>query len=59
MALILTDSAFVKRELIDALQIAPERIVPVALGVESMFRPRSPAETQALLQSRLRHRRVS
>lgn len=50
VALILTDSAFVKRELIDVFQIAPERIVPVALGVESMFRPRSPAETQALLQ---------
>ena len=55
-ALILTDSAFVKRELIDICQVSTERIVPIALGVETMFRPRSAGETQAVLQAYgLRH----
>ena len=48
-ALILTDSEFIKRELIDVFGVQPERIRSVPLGVEPMFRPRSAEETQSLL----------
>lgn len=48
-ALVLTDSEFVKQELMDVFQVAPQRIKTVALGVERLFHPRSAAETLAVL----------
>ena len=45
---ILTDSLFVKQELIDVFGVRPELIVPIALGVEPLFHPR-PAESTALV----------
>lgn len=50
-SLILTDSTFVKRELIDVFGLRPELIVPVALGVESLFRPQTADETLPVLSS--------
>lgn len=49
-SLILTDSEFVKRELIDVFSIKPERIKPVLLGVEALFRPQSSTETMTVLK---------
>ena len=37
--LILTDSAFVKRELIDVFAVPAQSIITVPLGVDSLFRP--------------------
>lgn len=55
-SMILTDSEFVKRELIDVFAIKPERIRPVLLGVEALFRPQSSTETLAVLsQHQLTH----
>lgn len=48
-SLILTDSAFVKRELMDVFGVRPELIVPVPLGVEPLFRPQSASETLPVL----------
>lgn len=50
-SLILTDSAFVKRELMDVFGLRPELIVSVPLGVEPLFRPQSADETLAVLNS--------
>jgi glycosyltransferase involved in cell wall biosynthesis len=53
---IITDSEFVKRELMEVFGVASERITPILLGVEAMFTPLAPAETQAVLaQHRLTH----
>jgi glycosyltransferase involved in cell wall biosynthesis len=53
---IITDSEFVKRELMEVFGVASERITPILLGVEAMFTPLAPAETQAVLaQHRLKH----
>ncbi|UUZ66965.1 hypothetical protein LP416_18255 [Polaromonas sp. P2-4] len=49
-SLILTDSEFVKRELIEVFGVQAERIRPVMLGVEPLFHPRSVEETQPVLQ---------
>ncbi|MDP3760623.1 MAG: glycosyltransferase family 1 protein [Ramlibacter sp.] len=49
-SLILTDSQFVKQEVMDVFGIAPERIVPVPLGVTPLFHPRSPEETAPVLR---------
>lgn len=49
--LIITDSAFVKRELIEVFNLDPNRVRPVLLGVESLFRPHSALETRASLAS--------
>lgn len=46
---IITDSAFVKQEVIDVFGLNPDIIHPVYLGVESQFRPHTPEETQATL----------
>lgn len=55
-SLILTDSEFVKRELMDVFSVDPSRIRPVLLGVESLFRPHSPDETRSVLDAhRLSH----
>lgn len=48
-ALILTDSEFIKRELMDVFGVQSERIQSVPLGVEPMFHPQSAEETQSLL----------
>lgn len=50
-SLILTDSEFVKRELIDVFNVKPERIRPVLLGVEALFHPRSADETRSVLDA--------
>ena len=47
--LVLTDSEFVKRELIEVFGLAPDLIKPVPLGVEPLFHPRSAAETLSVL----------
>lgn len=46
---ILTDSEFVKRELIDVFGIERGLIMCVPLGVEPLFHPRSPVSTLAVL----------
>jgi len=48
-AMIVTDSEFVRRELIDLLGVAAHRIQTVPLGVDASFRPRSPAESAPIL----------
>jgi glycosyltransferase involved in cell wall biosynthesis len=55
-SLILTDSEFVKRELMEVFKVPAERIQPVLLGAEDQFHPRNETATQATLQSYgLRH----
>lgn len=48
-SLILTDSEFVKCELMEVFGIQPERIHPVLLGVEALFHPRSSEDTHNVL----------
>jgi glycosyltransferase involved in cell wall biosynthesis len=48
-SLILTDSTFVKCELMELFGVNPDRIKPVALGVEPLFRPKNSAETRPTL----------
>jgi glycosyltransferase involved in cell wall biosynthesis len=48
-SLILTDSEFVKRELMDVFGVRPELIVSVPLGVEPLFRPQVADETLSVL----------
>jgi glycosyltransferase involved in cell wall biosynthesis len=43
---ILTDSHFVKQELIDVFGIAPHLIHPVYLGAEAQYQPHTPQQTQ-------------
>lgn len=50
-SLILTDSHFVKGEIIDVFGIAPSKILPIALGVEALFQPRTEEDTKAILSS--------
>jgi len=47
---IITDSAFVKQELMDVFGVRPEIIHPVLLGVGADFRPHAPDETAEVLQ---------
>jgi glycosyltransferase involved in cell wall biosynthesis len=47
-SLILTDSSFVRQEVIEEFGIAPERIVAIPLGVSPLFRPRAEQETAVL-----------
>ncbi|WP_227869746.1 glycosyltransferase family 4 protein [Undibacterium parvum] len=49
-SMILTDSHFVKRELIDVFGVSPKRIRPIALGVESLFTPLTADATMPVLQ---------
>jgi alpha-1,3-rhamnosyl/mannosyltransferase len=46
---IITDSAFVKQEVIDVFGLSPDIIHPVYLGVEDQFKPHTPQETQDTL----------
>jgi alpha-1,3-rhamnosyl/mannosyltransferase len=56
--LVITDSAFVKQELVDVFGVDPDRVRPVLLGVEPRFRPCPPQETQpSLAPLDLRHGR--
>jgi len=48
-SLLLTDSEFVKRELIDVFGVEPARIVPVALGLDPIFKPMTAQQTHAVL----------
>lgn len=48
---IITDSAFVKQELIDVFGVRPEIIHPVLLGVGENFRPHAADETVDVLQA--------
>jgi glycosyltransferase involved in cell wall biosynthesis len=47
--LLLTDSEFVKQELMDIFKVKAESIVTIPLGVEPMFKPRTKLETQCTL----------
>lgn len=48
-ALLLTDSAFVKDEVVDVFGVAPELVLPVPLGLDPVFRPMTLQETQPVL----------
>jgi glycosyltransferase involved in cell wall biosynthesis len=50
-SLILTDSEFVKQELMEVFGVQPERIRPVLLGVEALFHPRSADQTRTVLDA--------
>jgi len=47
---LITDSEFVKQELIDVFGLAPELISPIALGVEPQFKPMLPTQTLHVLR---------
>ncbi len=49
-SMIITDSQFVKNELKDLFRIDEARIQSIPLGVESLFRSQTSAETQLVLQ---------
>jgi len=46
---IITDTGFVKRELVETLGVSAERITAIPLGVSKEFRPRSEEEIAAVL----------
>ncbi len=46
---IITDSQFVKNELIEVFKINPAQIHPIALGVEPLFHPRTASESVSVL----------
>ncbi len=46
---ILTDSEFVRNELISLLNVPPERVTAVLLGVDDEFHPRSAAQVEHIL----------
>jgi len=48
--LLLTDSEFIKRELVEVFKVKSESIVTIPLGVDNIFKPREKAETQSTLQ---------
>lgn len=50
-ALVLTDSLFVRQELLDEFGLAPERVLSIPLGVSPLFHPRSAQETAPVLQA--------
>lgn len=47
---VITDSEFVRREAIERLDIPPEKVTAIALGVDPVFRPRSKAELAPVLE---------
>jgi O-antigen biosynthesis alpha-1,3-rhamnosyltransferase len=51
-SLVLTDSSFVRQEVIETFGMAPERVVAIPLGVSPLFRPQSEQETRPLLARR-------
>lgn len=50
-ALLLTDTEFVRREIIQFLGVPRQRVAVVPLGVEACFRPRPAAETASFLKT--------
>ncbi len=48
---IITDSMFVKKELMEVFGVDPSRVHPVLLGVEADFRPHAANETADVLQA--------
>jgi len=50
-SLVLTDSAFVKQEVIEVFGIDADRIVPIPLGVTPLFHPRGENETRELMRA--------
>jgi alpha-1,3-rhamnosyl/mannosyltransferase len=48
---IITDSAFVKQELVDVFGVNPSTVHPVYLGVEPLFEPLQQVQTELVLQS--------
>lgn len=48
-SLVLTDSEFVKREIVEVFGIEPARVLPVALGLDPVFKPMTASQTQAVL----------
>lgn len=48
---IITDSAFVKREVVNLLGVAEQRVTAIPLGVERSFYPRTEVETGSILRS--------
>ena len=49
-ALLLTDSEFVKREVVEVFGMDPARILAIPLGLDPMFRPLAAADTQLVLR---------
>lgn len=49
--LILTDSEFVRQEVVEHFKIDPARVVPIPLGVDEAFHPMAPEETSSVLAS--------
>ena len=47
---VITDSEFIKQELIEVFGIRPEIIHPVLLGADDLFQPQDAAQTQSVLQ---------
>jgi alpha-1,3-rhamnosyl/mannosyltransferase len=53
---VITDSRFVRQELVDVFGLSPSLIHPVSLGVEPLFMPRDAQASMTVLQSHgLRH----
>jgi glycosyltransferase involved in cell wall biosynthesis len=50
-SMLLTDSEFVRGEIIQVFGVNPDRIRAIPLGVESMFRHRTEEETRAILSN--------
>lgn len=48
--IILTDSQFVRQEVIDMFGIAPDRVRAVSLGASQVFRPMQPDSTRAVME---------
>lgn len=48
--LIITDSAFIRQEVIHSFSVDPTRIEAIPLGVEHTFTPKTPNETQVTLR---------
>jgi len=54
--MVITDSEYVRREVIDLFGLDPARVRAIPLGVDDVFRPRESAETEGVLRALgLRH----
>jgi alpha-1,3-rhamnosyl/mannosyltransferase len=49
-ALLLTDSAFIRNEVIETFRLDPASVVSIPLGLDPLFRPMSPEQTLPVLQ---------
>lgn len=49
-ALLLTDSEFVRNEVVEVFGVDPSMVLPIPLGLDPLFRPRQAAETEALMR---------